>query len=401
MLRHANHPGLVLILAGLAAIGPFSVSTYLPAFPEIGAELGVGMEAVQESLSLYMLTFSLMTLLHGSLSDSLGRKRVILFGLFAYTLASVGCAFANSIEMLWTMRIVQGLFAGAGMVVSRAIVRDLYVGSDAQRMMANVAVMFAIAPAVAPIIGGWVLYLFDWRAIFYFVAVTSGIMFVVCWFYLPESLPPEKRHPFALKQLFRNYIKIFSSASFVRLSLCISASFGGVFLYVLSAPVFIREHLGLGETDFYWLFVPGTIGMMIGSWISGRIAGNWDSRNALWLAFLLMGISALGNLFISEVRPDSLWITVSPFLVYNIGVAIAMPTITLLALDLFPDNRGMASSCQSAIHTMFNVLISSFLVPFLWHSRMGLALGMLGLCVLGLCLMGRGRGGFSQNSKNS
>ena len=396
MVMRVNRPGLVLILAGLAAIGPFSVSTYLPAFPEIGAELGVGMEAVQESLSLYMLTFSLMTLLHGSLSDSLGRKGVILFGLFAYTLASIGCAFANSIEMLWTMRVVQGIFAGAGMVVSRAIIRDLYVGAEAQRMMANVAVMFAIAPAVAPIIGGWVLYLFDWRAIFYFVAATSGIMFFACWFYLPESLPQEKRIPFALKPLFANYRKIFSSVSFVRVSLCISAAFGGMFLYVLSAPVFIREHLGLGETDFYWLFVPGTIGMMLGSWVSGRIAGKWDNRRALWLAFLLMGLAALGNLYISWMKPDSLWIVVSPFLVYSLGVAIAMPILTLLGLDLFPDNRGMAASCQSAIHTMFNVLLSSLLVPFLWHSRMGLALGMLGLCLLGLSLMGRKRGDSSQ-----
>jgi len=386
--RQPSRPGLILILAALAAIGPFSISTYLPAFPEIGAELGASREAVQETLSLYMLTFAIMTLWHGSLSDSFGRRRVILFGLVAYTIASIGCAFANSIEMLWTMRVVQGLFAGAGMVVSRAIVRDLYAGPDAQRMMANIAVMFAIAPAISPVIGGLVLYLFDWRAIFLFVALTSAILFVVCWRYLPESLPLEKRQPFALKPLFANYKKIFSNVGFVRLSLCISAFFGGMFLYVLSAPVFIREHLGLAETEFYWLFVPGTIGMMAGAWISGRIAGRWDNRRTLWLAFILMGIAALANLVISWVWHDSIWLTVSPFLVYNAGVAVAMPTITLLALDLFPDNRGMAASCQSSIHTMFNVLLSSFLVPVLWHGRMELALGMLGLWVLGGCLLG-------------
>jgi len=388
MLRHANRPGLILILAGLATIGPFSIDTYLPAFPEIGADLGAEREAVQETLSLYMLTFGLMTLWHGSLSDSFGRKRVVLFGLFAYALASVGCAFATSIEMLWAMRAAQGVFAGAGMVVSRAIVRDLYEGPSAQRVMANIALMFAIAPAIAPMIGGWVLYLSNWRVIFFFIAAVAVILFVACWFYLPESLPPEKRQPFAVGTLFKNYRKIFASASFVQLSFCVSAFFGGYFLYVLSAPVFIREHLGLGETEFYWLFVPGMLGMMSGSWISGRIAGRWNDRRTLKLAFALMGIAALGNCLISEVWVDySLWLTVSPFFVYNIGVAVAMPNITLSALDLFPNNRGMAASCQSCIQTVSGVFVSSFLAPLLWHSRVGMALGMLGLCLLGGCLV--------------
>ncbi|MDR1849423.1 MAG: multidrug effflux MFS transporter [Zoogloeaceae bacterium] len=387
MLRHANRPSLIFILAGLAMIGPFSIDTYLPAFPEIGAELGADREAVQETLSLYMLTFGLMTLWHGALSDSFGRKRVVLFGLFAYALASVGCAFSTSIEMLWTMRAAQGVFAGAGMVVSRAIVRDLYEGPSAQRVMANIAVMFAIAPAIAPIIGGWVLYFSNWRNIFFFIAALAAILFVACWRYLPESLPPEKRQPFAVVPLFRNYRKVFSSASFVQLSFCISACFGGYFLYVLSAPVFIREHLGLGETEFYWLFVPGMFGMMSGSWISGRIAGRWSDQRTLKLAFALMGVAALGNCLISEFWQDSIWLTISPFFVYNIGVAVAMPNVTLCALDLFPNNRGMAASCQSCIQTVSGVFVSSFLAPFLWHSRVGLALGMLGLCALGGCLV--------------
>jgi DHA1 family bicyclomycin/chloramphenicol resistance-like MFS transporter len=386
-LRHDNHPGLILILAALAAIGPFTIDTYLPAFPEIGMELGVERGAVQETLSLYMLTFGLMTLWHGSLSDSFGRKRIILIGLFSYTLASIGCALASSIEMLWLMRAVQGFFAGAGMVVSRAIVRDIYKGPNAQRVMAKIALMFAVAPAIAPVIGGWVLVLSDWRAIFYFVATFSATLFCVCWLYLPESLPVEKRQPFAVKPLFRNYRKVFSNASFIQLSLCVSAAFGGFFLYILSAPVFVREHLRLGETQFYWLFVPGMIGMMSGSWTSGRIAGRWDTRRTLKLAFSLMGFAAICNLLISEFWHDTLWITVSPFIFYNMGVAIVLPTITLLALDLFPENRGMAASCQSCIQTIFSVLISSFLAPLLWHSRVGLALGMLGLCASGVCLI--------------
>jgi len=375
--------GLALMLAALAAIGPFTIDAYLPAFPEMGAELAAGKGAMQETLSFYMLTFALMTLWHGAFSDSFGRKRVILVGLGVYALASVGCALATSIEMLWAMRAVQGLSAGAGMVVSRAIVRDLYEGPGAQRLMAKIAIMFAVAPAVAPIIGGWILRLAGWRAIFVFLALASAVLCLICWRKLPESLPPEKRQPFAVKVLFQGYKSIFSNTRFLLLSIGIGAFFGGFFVYVLSSPVFIREHLGLNETQFHWLFVPCMIGMMIGSWISGRIAGSWDDRRTLRLAFVLMGIGALVNLAVSGFWPSSLPLAVLPFVFYNLGVAIAIPNVTLMVLDMFPQIRGMAASCQSCVQTIFNAFLASLIVPLLWHSRISLACGMAGLAILG------------------
>ena len=375
--------GLALMLAALAAIGPFTIDTYLPAFPEMGADLAADKEAMQETLSFYMLTFGLMTLWHGAFSDSFGRKRVILAGLSVYALASLGCALATSIEMLWVMRAVQGLSAGAGMVVSRAIVRDLYEGPGAQRLMAKIALMFAIAPAVAPIIGGWILRLAGWRAIFVFLALAAAGLCLVCAKKLPESLPPEKRQPFAVKSLFRGYQSIFSNVRFLLLSAGIGAFFGGFFLYVLSAPTFIREHLGLNETEFHWLFVPCMIGMMTGSWVSGRIAGRWDDRRTLRVAFAMMGVGVLINLTVSGFWPSFLPLAVLPFIFYNLGVAMAMPNVTLMVLDMFPEIRGMAASCQSCVQTVFNAFLASLLVPWLWHSQIGLACGMAGLALLG------------------
>jgi DHA1 family bicyclomycin/chloramphenicol resistance-like MFS transporter len=376
--------GLVLMLAALAAIGPFTIDAYLPAFPEIGVELGADKGAVQETLSLYLLTFGLMTLWHGAFSDSFGRKRVILVGLIIYALASLGCALATSIEMLWGMRIVQGLSAGAGMVVSRAMVRDIYAeGPGAQRLMSKIAIMFAIAPAVAPIIGGWILRFFGWRAIFVFLALAAAGLCLICKWKLPESLPPEKRQPFAVDVLFRGYKSIFSNVRFLLLSFGIGAFFGGFFFYVLSAPVFIREHLGLDETQFHWLFVPSMAGMMGGAWISGRIAGRWDERRTLLLAFVLMGVGALINLIVSCFWPSSLPLAVLPFIPYTLGVAIALPNATLMVLDMFAQTRGMAASCQSCVQTIFNAFLASLLVPLLWHSRIGMACGMAGLGILG------------------
>ncbi|MDR2636806.1 MAG: multidrug effflux MFS transporter [Zoogloeaceae bacterium] len=389
MNAHRKNLSLTLVLAALAAVGPFSIDAYLPAFPEMSEALATDLLGIQQTLSIYMLTFGLMTLWHGAVSDSFGRRRVILLGLLVYALASLGCALSQSIEMLWTMRAIQGMSAGVGMVVSRAMVRDLYEGASAQRLMANIAIMFAVAPAIAPIIGGWMLRLAGWRSIFIFLAVAASLLYIVCWRRLPESLPPEKRQPFAIRPLMAHYKSILTHPPFLALSLGIGASFAGYFVYVLSAPVFIREHLGLDETEFYWLFVPSMIGMMAGSWFSGRIAGRWNDRRTISLSFMAMGFAALANLLISEFLPGSLVGAILPFILYNLGIAIAMPNLTLISLDMFPHNRGMAASCQSFVQTIANAALAAFIVPRLWHNRIGLALGMTGLCALGAFLVWR------------
>jgi DHA1 family bicyclomycin/chloramphenicol resistance-like MFS transporter len=375
--------GLTLMLAALAAVGPFSIDTYLPAFPEMGDDLAVDRLQIQQTLVIYMITFGLMTLWHGALSDSFGRKRVIVIGLAVYALSALGCALSPNIEVLWVMRALQGLSAGAGMVVSRAMVRDLYEGAAAQRLLANVAIMFAIAPAIAPVIGGWVLHLAGWRAIFVFLTLASALLCAVCMWKLPESLPPEKRQPFVVVPLLQGYKDVFSNWGFVALSVGIGATFGGYFLYILSAPTFIREHLHLGATDFHWLFVPCMLSLMAGSWLSGRIAGHWNDRRTLRLSFIIMAISALVNLATSEFVPDSRVLAVLPLATYNFGVALAMPNMTLISLDMYPQNRGMAASCQSFIQTLFGAVIAGVLAPWLWHSRTGLALGMIALGALG------------------
>ncbi|MCX7179653.1 MAG: MFS transporter, partial [Proteobacteria bacterium] len=158
------------LLAALAMFGPFSIDTYLPAFPAMSVSLGASQVEVQQTLTAYLLPFALMIMWHGALSDALGRRRVILVGLAVYVLASLFCVFATRIEYLWLGRALQGLSSGVGMVVSRAIVRDLLDGPAAQRLMARISMMFAIGPALAPIIGGWIHAFFDWHGIFIFMA---------------------------------------------------------------------------------------------------------------------------------------------------------------------------------------------------------------------------------------
>ncbi|HZX33024.1 MAG TPA: multidrug effflux MFS transporter [Rhodocyclaceae bacterium] len=374
--------GVAALLAALAALGPFSIDTYLPSFPEMATSLGASPVEIQQTLTAYLGAFAFMTLWHGALSDSFGRRRVILVGLAVYTLASLACAFATRIEHLWLLRGLQGISAGAGMVVGRALVRDIYEGASAQKVMAHVGMMFALAPAVAPVIGGWLQVAFGWRSVFLFLALLGLGLFLLSWRVLPETLPPEKRHPLAAGHLARGYARVAGDARFLVWCGAFALMFGGFFIYVLSAPVFLMRHLGRGETEFLWLFGPAMAGMMAGSWLSGRIAGHWSAAKTLATAFAILGAGAALNVAVSLTLPPGVPWSIVHLAIYNFGMALAMPTLTLLALDRFPERRGMAASCQSFIQTGVNALYASLLVPLLWGSVLTLAQGMAGLAIL-------------------
>ena len=372
------------LLAALTALGPFSIDTYLPAFQAIGAGLSASPLEVQQTLTAYMLPFTFMILWHGPLSDALGRRRVILAGLAVFGLASLLCMVATDIHMLWLGRGLQGMSSGAGIVVGRAVIRDLLHGAEAQRMMAHVAVMFALAPAIAPVLGGWIFTGFGWRAVFAFLALLALLLFVLSWRYLPETLEPSLRHSLHPAPLGRAYLEVLSSGAFVLLTLAVGFNFGGFFVYVLSAPVFVMEHLHLGAREFGWMFLPAVAGMMTGSFLSGRLAGRLSPGRTVAAGYGIMAVAALLNLAVNHWLPPGLPQSVLPICVYSLGMALTMPSLTLMALDLFPARRGLASSCQSFIQSGLTSLTSALIVPLLWSSPKILAAGMAGYLVLGL-----------------
>lgn len=365
--------GLALLLAALAAVGPFSIDAYLPAMGEIGRTLGAGSLEVQQTLTAYMVPFAAMTLWHGAISDALGRRRVILWGIALFAFASVACALATSIEWLIAFRALQGMTAGAGVVVGRAIVRDRFQGADAQRVMSQITLTFALAPAIAPVLGGWLEVLWGWRSVFAFLVLFAGTCWLVCRSMLSETLPPERRQSFKPRFLLKSYFHVLSSRRFVALSLTGTLNFVGFFFYVAAAPEFLTKHLGVSETGFLWLFGPATIGMAMGSWMSGRIAGTWSPRRTLLMAFGLMGSSVVANVVLHLIRAPGLPWSVAPLVLYVFGMALAFPTLTLLALDLFPAQRGLAASCQAFVQTTGSAL-ATVAAPFVWGSVLSLAI---------------------------
>lgn len=375
---------LALLLAAMSALGPFSIDTYLPSFHEIAERLNATPIEVQQTLSAYLIPFAAMALWHGAISDALGRRRVILWALALFAIASLGCAFATRIEYLWILRGLQGISAGAGIVISRAIVRDLYDGPAAQRLMSQVAITFALAPAIAPVIGGWLQFWFGWRSVFVFMTLLAIVLWLASWRWLPETLPPEKRQSLHPDYLARTYWKVLTTPRFLAITATLAFNFCGFFIYVLSAPTFLMTHLGLSERDFLWLFGPAMAGLVLGSWLSARLAGKLTPMQCIGRGFVVMGLAASLNLAISYALPPGLPWSVAPLFVYTTGMALAMSALTILGLDPFASERGLAASCQTFMQSGFNGLAAGLIAPMLWGSTQHLAWGMASFLLIGL-----------------
>lgn len=378
-----HHRGLAPMLAALSAIGPFSTDAYLPSFKEIGHVFGVPLLLVQQTLTAYMLPFALMTLWQGAISDALGRRRVTLGMLAAFSLASVGCMLAWRIEALLFFRAVQGMTAGAGMVIGRAVVRDLLDGPEARRLMSQIALVFAVAPALGPVVGGWLHVWLGWRSVFAFLALFSAGVGAWCWRALPETLPPERRRPLEVGSMLRGYRAVLSSGPFLALVVSVTCNFAAVFIYIVSAPTFLLDQLRVGETGFLWLFGPISGGMMLGNWASGALAGRMTSQRTITWGYVLMIAAAGGNVALHALAPPSLPWSVVPLVVYVLGTSLAMPSLTVLALDLFPTRLGMAASCQAFVQTSGNTLVIALVAPLVWGSALSLSLGMAGALLVG------------------
>jgi DHA1 family bicyclomycin/chloramphenicol resistance-like MFS transporter len=382
---------LAALLAALAMIGPFSVDTYLPAFPEMQRSLGATVIAVQQSLTVYMLSFAVMILWHGALSDALGRRNVILIFLAIFAVASLGCAAAHTIEYLVAFRVLQGASAGAGVVVGRAMIRDAYSGPRAERLLSLVTMIFAIGPAIAPVLGGWIVTALDWRSIFLFLFAYSAILLWICWNLLPETLPAAARTPLKAKALASSYRKVLGTLRFHFYSGTIAFNFAGLFLYVAAAPTFLIEHLHLSSRQFAWQFLPSVAGIFVGALATNRLAGRIRIGAQVRFGFVLLFGAAGANLTYHLLHAPAIPWSVAPLFFYCIGMGMTAPGITLLVLDLYPDVRGVVASCQSFTQTMLAAVVAGLVSPLLAPSVVWLALGQLGFVTIALISWRLGR----------
>lgn len=367
---------MTLLLAGLSMVGPLAIDTYLPSFPAITADYGVSPALVQQTLSLFLFTFAFMMLFTGTLSDSFGRRPVILVGLVVYTAASFGIAFAPSFHWLLLGRALQGLAAAAGSVVGRAVVRDRVSGAEAQRALAHIMMVFGLAPAIAPILGGWLHVMFGWHSVFVFLGSFGLLMLLACARWLPESLPAERRHAFHFGTIVRHYLMALRHRQFLLLALAGGLTFSGFALYIGSASHFVIDILHLSETSFGWMFIPLVTGMVSGSAVAARMAGHHAPRTLVWRGYAVMVFATAGSIGYNFFFVASVPWAVIPLGIYGFGLALVAPSVTLLALDYLPENRGLGASLQAFVQMLIFALVSGVVAPLLFDSALKLACGV-------------------------
>ena len=383
-LWRAPRWALAILLAVLGMLGPFSIDTYIPAFSAIAKSLGATPVQMQQTLSAYLFGFAFMNLFHGALSDSFGRRPVILWGLVLFTLASLGCALSQSVGQLIFFRALQGLSCGAGVVVSRAVVRDMFPPSEAQKVMSQITIFFGVAPALAPVIGGVLSEYLGWHSVFWFLVGVGVVLWGINVRLLPETLHARDRQPFQVGNLMRGYWQLLSDPRFMLLALASGVPFNGLFLYVLSAPAFLGDVLQLRPTQFFWFFILSIAGIMAGSWLSGRMAGKVRPKNQIMQGFRIMLAVSILNIVANAIFEPSAWWSLWPVMVFAFGWALMVPVVTLLVLDLHPERRGMASSLQAVVGSTSNGIVAGAVAPLVMHSATGLAVTSTAFMTVGL-----------------
>jgi len=366
---------LTVVLALLSTIGPFTIDTFFPSMRAMAAEFGISYWAVQQTLTAYLIPYALMSLVHGSLSDALGRRRVVIGGLLLYVAASVGCALAPGFAALLACRALQGMVGGVGHIISRAIVRDRYSGVQAQRVMSAITMVFSLGPALAPIIGGWVHVWFGWRAVFATMAIYGLLLSLLVIRHLRETLPLAQRTPLHLDAIVGNTLQVARNAEFLRLTMASGLCFIALHTYIGSAPAIILDHWHLSETGFAALTLPIIGGYTLGAFLSGRLAGRIPPERQANIGYTSLLVVTALMLLLQTTLPRPPILAQQVLLAATaVGLQLMFPIVTLRILDLFASARGAAASVHSFFSLLMGALMMGALAPWLSYSMKRLAI---------------------------
>jgi MFS transporter, DHA1 family, multidrug resistance protein len=374
---------LAALLGALTALGPLGVDMYLPAFPVMAADLGADAGAVQRTLAAFLFGIAAGQLIFGPLSDRYGRRPPLFIGLTLFAVASAGCALAASAEALVWLRIVQALGGCAGMVVARAVVRDVADERGAVRMMATLMLVMGAAPILAPLLGGLLLQVTDWRAIFWALAIYSLIALLLVWIALPESLPPERRRRDGPAQVVLVYLQILRDRRFLAHALAGAVPMLGLFAYLVSSPLILMERHGLSPLEYGVAFGANAFGLILASQVISRLVRRMAPQRLLVGALSVCAVAGL--LVPVAVATGALWPLLLALFAFLSSMGAVLPLASALAMA--PMGR-FAGSASAVIGTL----------QFSGGAVMGVLLGMLGAgspWPMAVVLGGAGLGGLA------
>jgi DHA1 family bicyclomycin/chloramphenicol resistance-like MFS transporter len=338
---------VTLVLGGLTALPPISMDGYLPALPEVTRSLNSPAATVQLTLTACLAGMALGQIVIGPMSDRWGRRRPLLLGMIAYVVATAICALAPSTELLIGFRLLQGLAGAAGIVIARAVVRDLYDGTEMARFFSTLMLISGVAPVIAPLLGGQVLRVTDWRGIFVVLSVVGTLLTVVVWKWLHETLPPEKRHSGGVGEALRTMRGLLADRVFTGYMLAGGLAFAALFAYVSASPFVVQEIYGASPQMFSLLFGVNSIGLIAVGQINGRVlVGRVDMNKALAFGLSVITLAALALLLMTSgvFGQVGLVPVAAALFVLMSAMGLAMPNTNTQALMRTPHAAGSASA---------------------------------------------------------
>ena len=353
-----------LVLGLLSAIGPFAIDMYLPALPSIGQNLGATPGAVQASLMAFFISMGVGQMIYGPVSDMVGRKPPLVFGLLLFAAGSIGCALAPNIQMLIVLRFVQGLGACAGMVIPRAVVRDLHTGPDAARLMSLLMLVFSVSPILAPLVGSLFIEWFGWRSVFWAVTVAAGLGLLLLATSLPETRLPASRANSSFRSALAAYAMLLRDRHFMGVVLIGAFGISAFFVYLANSSFVLIDHFGLTPRQYSLAFGLNAASFIGVSQLTGRLAGRFGLMKIVKIAVagfalvmaLLLGLNLLGI--------DRLDVLIGLLLLGYGFLGLVLPSTAVLALDPHGANAGTASALMGTVQFVTGALLMAVVGQF-------------------------------------
>jgi len=356
----------------MVAIGPLSIDMYLPGLPEITHSLDASAAAVQLTLTTVVVGLALGQLVAGPLSDRIGRRRPLVIGLVAYAGMSLLCALAPTVGVLAGLRFLQGLAGGAGIVIGRAVVRDLYAGAAAARLFSSLMLVTGLAPILAPVIGAQVLKVTAWEGIFVVLAGLALAIVTLAAVALPETLPPAKRDRGGLANTFRTLRKLLAQRSFIGYALTAALAFGALFAYISGSSFVLQEIYGLSPQAFSLAFGANGLGLVIGSQVNARLVGRYGPGVLLERALLVIVTAAAVLVAVVTLGDLGVWPVIIATFVVMSSLSFVMPNSTALALA----DQAKVAGTASALLGVIQFLVGGLAAPLVGIGGTGSAVPM-------------------------